>query len=119
LGCFFSFFFLFFFFWGGFFFFFFFVFCLGGGGGGGPPPPRDSFFQPVYAHTSPVYVTAGRRALEHAQAAAYFDRAIDDALEYVNHKAKFRNDTQRREVIMLFKEGQAIYRKSSLLHRAI
>jgi hypothetical protein len=32
-------------------------------------------------------------------------------LEWVNHKAKFRNDTQRNEVVTLFQEGQEIYRK--------
>lgn len=72
---------------------------------------RDSFFQPVYAHTSPVYVETGHRAPEQARDAAYFDRAIDEALEWVNHKAKFHNDAQRREVVTLFKEGQEVYRK--------
>jgi hypothetical protein len=72
---------------------------------------RDSFFQPVYAHTSPVYVTTGHRSPEQPRDAAYFDRAIDEALEWVNHKAKFENDTQRREVLTLFKEGQEVYRR--------
>jgi hypothetical protein len=71
---------------------------------------RDSFFQPVYAHTSPVYVTAGQAAPEQRQAAAFFDHAIDEALVWVNHKAKFRNDSQRNEVVALFREGQAVYR---------
>jgi hypothetical protein len=72
---------------------------------------RDSFFQPVYAHSSPVYVVAGERAPEQPVAATYFDHAIDDALVYVNQKAKFRNDTQRNEVLTLFREGQEVYRK--------
>jgi hypothetical protein len=72
---------------------------------------RDSYFQPIFAHTSPVYVTAGRRSVELPEAAAYFDHAINEALEWVNHKAKFRNDTQRSEVVALFREGQEVYRK--------
>ena len=72
---------------------------------------RDSFFQPVYAHTSPVYVVAGRRAPEQREAAHFFDRALDDALAWVQHKGKYRNETQRRAVEMLFQEGQAVYRK--------
>jgi hypothetical protein len=72
---------------------------------------RDSFFQPVYAHTSPVYVETGQRALEQPEAAAYFDRAIDTALEWVNHKGRYRNDSQRREVVELFQAGQAVYQK--------
>ena len=70
---------------------------------------RDSFFQPVFAHTSPVYVETGLRAPEQAEAARYFEQAIDTALTWVKQKAKFRNERQRREVIALFKEGQAIY----------
>jgi hypothetical protein len=71
---------------------------------------RDSFFQPVYAHTSPIYVVTGRSSPEQPQAATFFDRAIDEALGWVNQRAKFRNDTQRREVIALFEEGQAVYK---------
>jgi hypothetical protein len=52
----------------------------------------------------------GRRAPEQAPAAAYFERSIDDALEWVKHKARFANDTQRREVAALFTEGQEVYR---------
>jgi hypothetical protein len=74
---------------------------------------RDSFFQPVYAHTSPIYVVTGRRAPEQLESATYFDRAIDHALEWVQHKAKFRNDSQRREVMALFREGQEVYKKKS------
>jgi hypothetical protein len=72
---------------------------------------RDSFFQPVYAHTSPVYVKAGKRAPEQAEAAAFFDRALDDALLYVKQRAKFHNDQQRNEVAALFCAGQEVYRK--------
>ena len=71
---------------------------------------RDSFFQPVFAHTSPTYVATGQRSPEQPQAAAFFDRAIDKALVWVNQRAKFRNDAQRREVVTLFEEGQAVYR---------
>jgi hypothetical protein len=72
---------------------------------------RDSYFQPVFAHTSPVYVQAGRRSPELPQAAAFFNQALDDALGWVNEKAKFRNDTQKNEVLTLFREGQEVYRK--------
>jgi hypothetical protein len=72
---------------------------------------RDSFFQPVYAHTSPIYVETGRSAPEQPQAALYFDRAIDATLQWVNHKARFRSDSQRREVIALFREGQEEFKK--------
>lgn len=72
---------------------------------------RDSFFQPLFAHTSPVYVVTGRRAREKPVAAAWFDRAIEQTLEVVRGKNRFRNDRQRREVIELFRRGQAVYRE--------
>jgi len=71
---------------------------------------RDSYFQPIFAHTSPVYMRAGRRAAEQPEAAHFFDRAIDDALGWVQQKGKYANDTQRKEVLILFREGQAVYR---------
>jgi hypothetical protein len=76
---------------------------------------RDSFFQPVYAHTSPIYVETGRLAPEQPQAAVYFERAIEDALEWVNHKARFHSDSQRRQVVALFREGQEVYKKRSIV----
>lgn len=72
---------------------------------------RDSFFQPIYAHTSPIFVQTGQRAPEQAEAAGFFDRAIESALDWVNHKAHFRSDTQRAELIALYREGQEAYRK--------
>ena len=71
---------------------------------------RDSYFQPVFAHTSPVYVTAGVDGPEKKAAAGWFDEAIERSLEWVRTKGKFYNDKQRREVADLFLEGQQVYR---------
>ncbi|MCB0108012.1 MAG: CehA/McbA family metallohydrolase, partial [Caldilineaceae bacterium] len=70
---------------------------------------RDSFYQPLFAHTSPVYITTGIQAPEVAAAARFFDQAIDGALNWVQQRGKFRNAQQRQEVLALFKEGQAVY----------
>jgi hypothetical protein len=72
---------------------------------------RDSFFQPIYAHTSPVYVTAGLQPAETAAAAAQFECAIQRALGRVNTRYRFEHDRQRREVVELFRRGQAVFRK--------
>lgn len=72
---------------------------------------RDSFFQPVYAHTSPVYVSTGIKALEQIAAAAQFDRALENSLEWVGSNQKYGNQRQRQEVIELFRQAQVIYRK--------
>ncbi len=71
---------------------------------------RDSFAQPVFAHTSPVYVTTGAAGPEKSEAAAYFDDAIKRSLEWIGSKGKFYTDKQRREVIDLFREGQQVYK---------
>jgi hypothetical protein len=72
---------------------------------------RDSFFEPIYAHTSPVYVVAGRPAAAARAAALSFEAAIEQALERISAAYRFQNDGQRREVIALFREGQAVYQK--------
>ena len=71
---------------------------------------RDSFYQPIFAHTSPVYVTTGRDSTEKHEAATWFDDAIERSLEWVNTKGRFYTDNQRQEVVDLFREGQKVYR---------
>ena len=71
---------------------------------------RDSYSQPMFAHTSPVYVHCGVDGPERAHAARYFVDSIEDSLRWVRTKGKFYNDNQRREVLDLFREGQQVYR---------
>ena len=71
---------------------------------------RDSFFQPVFAHTSPVYVRTGAASAEMKDAAAWLDREIESSLTWVRAKGKFYNDGQRKEVVDLFREGQQVYK---------
>jgi hypothetical protein len=71
---------------------------------------RDSYFQPVFAHTSPVYVNAGSDGPHKLDAARHFVAEIDDSLELVTKKGKFYTDAQRSEVVDLFRQGQEIYR---------
>lgn len=70
---------------------------------------RDSFYQPLYAHTSPIYITTGRRPAERIAAAARFDQALSEALAWVKQQGRFRTATQQQEVLDLFKAGQAVY----------
>jgi hypothetical protein len=76
-------------------------------------PSRDSFNQPIFAHTSPMYVRAGINAPEQRLAASEFDRAIEQSLEWVRLKGKFRSPQQQIEVLDLFREGQAVYKELS------
>jgi hypothetical protein len=72
---------------------------------------RDSFFQPIWAHTSPIYVLAGKSFPEQQVAAAQFHDAIEQSLEWMDRRHKYLNVNQRREVNDLFREGQAIFAK--------
>ena len=71
---------------------------------------RDSYAQPVFAHTSPAYVDTGVAGTHRREAAAGFDSAIERSLEWVREKGRFYTDRQRQEVVDLFREGQAVYR---------
>ena len=71
---------------------------------------RDSFSQPLFAHTSPVYVRAGLDGPERAEAARWFDQSIERSLEWVRARGKYYSDDQRREIVNLFREGQKVYK---------
>ena len=70
---------------------------------------RDSFAQPIFAHTSPVYVRAGRASPEQRDAATWFIESIDQSLQWVGSRGKFYTDVQRREVLDLFLQGREAY----------
>ena len=71
---------------------------------------RDSFFQPIYAHTSPVYLVGGKPPAERAAAAAMFAGSIERALEWTATGGRFHTEAQRREVADLFRQGLEVYR---------
>ena len=71
---------------------------------------RDSFDQPVFAHTSPIYVRTGSASPEQAVAATAFANRIDTDLERIRVRGKFYSDDQRREIEDLFRQGQQVYR---------
>jgi hypothetical protein len=73
---------------------------------------RDSFNQCIWAHTSPVYIDAGRsRGHAGAESAAWFVDAIDQSLDWVRAKGRFYSDAQRKEVQDLFRQGQEYYKR--------
>ena len=56
---------------------------------------RDSYLQPIFAHTSPVYVKAGVGGPERQDAARWFDDSIERSLGWVSNKGKFYTDSQQ------------------------
>ena len=71
---------------------------------------RDSFDQPIFAHTSPVYVRCGVASPESLVAARSFYEQIEDSLQWVGSKGKFYNDVQRKEILDLFRQGQQVFK---------
>ena len=72
---------------------------------------RDSFAQPVYAHTSPVYVGTGLPTGKAAESATGFAREIERYSETIGRCGRFARDEQREEVLHLFAEGRAAYER--------
>jgi hypothetical protein len=75
---------------------------------------RDSFAQPIFAHTSPVYINTGIKGKEKIAASKHFIKEIDASIEWVKKKGRFYSDSQRKEIINLFREGQQIYKSITL-----
>ena len=71
---------------------------------------RDSYLQPQFAHTSPIYVKTGLASAKKTDASLKFVQQIEESLEWVRRKGRFYNDYQRQEIETLFREAQDIYR---------
>ena len=76
----------------------------------GPSHPQV-FGGPLFGHTSPVYVTVGEESLVQREAAAYFVDWIDRLIGLCNEQGRYPSDTQRDEVVELFRSAQAHYER--------
>ena len=70
---------------------------------------RDSFAQPVYAHTSPIYIGSGLPQHKVKESADFFLRAVETSAELIQRLGRFARDEQREEVLHLFNEGRKVY----------
>ena len=75
---------------------------------------RDSYLQPQFAHTSPIYIKTGLTSDVKTDASLKFVTQIDESLDWVRRKGRFYSDSQRQEIETLFLEAQDIYRKQAL-----
>jgi hypothetical protein len=72
---------------------------------------RDSFNQPIWAHTSPVYLKGTDiRSEASFESATYFTERIGEGIDWVKTKGRFYSDIQRKEIVDLFRQGQDWYR---------
>jgi len=72
---------------------------------------RNSYFHPVYGHTSPIYVKTGVDGPEKREAAELFVKNIDLMIDWVKTRGKFYKDSQREEIVDLHLQGREVYRK--------
>ncbi len=71
---------------------------------------RDSYYQPQFAHTSPVWLQTGRLPAGRSASAAFFVNSLDDALQWVKTRGRFATERQRAEVAGLLRTGQDEFR---------
>ena len=70
---------------------------------------RDSFYQPIFAHTSPVWLNAGCPPDARSLSAGLLVRAIDDAIQWVQTMGKYTSAKEREQIVDLYRNGQAVY----------
>lgn len=63
----------------------------------------------VFAHTSPVYVTADGRGVTSADDAAYFVEWTDRLIDLAVREGRYPSDEARDAVLATFREGRAWY----------
>jgi hypothetical protein len=72
---------------------------------------RTSFGHPLWAHTSPVYLSATPNRARRQAAAAFFVERIGAAQEWLATGARFANAAQRDRMLALFAEGRMFYER--------
>jgi len=70
---------------------------------------RDSFDQPIFAHTSPTFFRCGSTSAERPDAAQHFLNAIDESLKWIDSYGRYNSDQQRQDVKELFRRGREVY----------
>ncbi len=71
---------------------------------------RDSFDQPIFAHTNPVYVSTGGVTGDARHSSAEFLLGtIDDSLDWISHRGRFDDSVQRETVRRLFLDARKFY----------
>ncbi len=72
---------------------------LGAAGGGVPP----------MAHTSPIYLVVGGEPTRSSADARVLAAAVERAVEWAKHEARFQRDEERAEMVALFESARQVY----------
>jgi hypothetical protein len=66
---------------------------------------------PLFAHTSPVYVSVDQQARSSAESAAELLKICDRTLQWAKHAARYHDDAQRERVLELYGRGRAVLQR--------
>jgi hypothetical protein len=72
---------------------------------------RDSFYQPIFAHTSPIWLHLDNPSVVRSSSAAFFVKSLDEAMDWVRISGKFNSEQQQVEVLDLFRAARESYRR--------
>lgn len=75
------------------------------------PGAKNEMGETLFAHTSPIYVEFGGKSTFQKDAAEALIADMDSALKTIPAKAKFADDTQRDEVLKIYRDGTATLRR--------
>jgi hypothetical protein len=65
----------------------------------------NEFGRQLFAHTSPVYVNVGGKAIRQTEEVAYLIRQMEDARQEIAAKALFASPKEREAVLSVYEEG--------------
>ncbi|MEO2014527.1 MAG: CehA/McbA family metallohydrolase [Fuerstiella sp.] len=77
---------------------------------------KNEFGQPIYAHTSPIYVDFQKRRLFRTEVALVLIGDIEDSLQTIREKAAFANNTELESVVEVYRSGIRILRQNIKQH---
>jgi hypothetical protein len=70
---------------------------------------RDSFYQPIFAHTSPIWLRVDNPPAVRHSSANFFIKSLDESVDWVHRSGKFEHKQQRVEVVDLFKLARTAF----------
>lgn len=70
---------------------------------------RDSFYQTIFAHTSPIWVHVDNASVVTSSSAAFFVQSLDESMDWVRISGKFNDEAQQAEVLDLFRAARDSY----------
>jgi hypothetical protein len=78
--------------------------------------PKNEFDNPIYSHTSPVYMNFNDRQPFQPEVALDLIREIEESLQQIRVQAVFANDSEQDNVVDVYREGIRVLKQRLLEH---